>query len=140
MSRFSMLRRASSALCCGLLLSLAGCGSAERPSAVVSGEVHRDGKPLLTGVISFHGEDGRVATGAVENGEFEVTKVPLGKNRVTVQATPSVTTDSEGKPIPGPDAASFVPLPARYGDPAQSGLTAEVTSDTNSDTFELTSS
>ena len=81
-----------------------------------------------------------MASGSIENGEFEVKKVPLGKNRVTVQATPSVTTDSEGRPIPGPDAATFVPLPARYNDPAQSGLTAEVGVDTNSETFEVTSS
>jgi len=119
---------------------MSGCGSGELPSAVVSGEVHRDGKPLISGLISFHGEDGRVASGAVENGEFEVKKVAIGKNRVTVQATPSVTTDAEGRPIPGPDAATFVPLPARYNDPAQSGLTTDVTSDTNSDTFEVTSS
>ncbi len=102
------------------MLAVAGCGRGH--GASVSGEVTLDGKPLDTGTVAFHPlGDGPTAYGGIHpNGTYQLktgagTGVPPGEYRVTVVATTAPPTD-------GPSVPGQMITPARYGDPAQSGL------------------
>ncbi len=115
-------------------LALAGCGSTGEGMEAVSGTVTYKGKPVTTGMISFQPVDpkGRVATSAIgPDGSYTLqTENPSdgalpGQYTVVISA---IQTD-EGPPpdfinpkAPKPKSL----IPAKYGKPTDSGLTATV--------------
>lgn len=128
----------------------AGCS--DRPAlAPVKGTVTFDGKPLAAGSITFEAKSVRPATGKIVNGEIvELTTydpgdgVPVGQHKVSITATEDAA--SAVVPNPGdakaPKANYMVGkslIPARYNDPATSGLTAEIKKGENTVEFKLTS-
>jgi len=115
--------------------ALAGCG---QPRGDISGKVLFDGKPLTVGSnkVSFHAADGRVVHCTVEpDGSYRLKGVPAGDGKFTVQSLPSppmlpAAPGKDGKmEVIGkadPSAGKAANLPARYKEPAQSGLTYTV--------------
>src|SRR5438445_399344 len=75
-------------------LVFVGCGG--RGGIELSGKATLDGKPLEYASISFSPEDGQgqPVGGSIEEGEFTVTGVSPGKNRVKV----TLAAEGESKP------------------------------------------
>ena len=132
------IRRIGLVLLLGSLL--AGCGSSDRARlAPVEGMVTHNGQPLRNGTIIFESEGARPASGKIEDGRIvEVTTyepndgVPVGTHRVSIQSVISTAPAQTGA---SPAAATGDPavmmasqslIPARYGNPADSGLTATI--------------
>jgi hypothetical protein len=126
------------------LVVSAGCGS---KVATVSGKVTYQGKPVVYGVVSIIGPDGITQSGTIEpDGSFTVRGVGVGEGKVAVTSMkpPDGTGgkakgfgrdapgDDERKPADPDPAASpeviknWFPIPAKYGDHKQSGLTITV--------------
>lgn len=126
------------------LVFSAGCGS---KVATVSGKVTFQGKPVVYGVVSIIGPDGITQSGSIQpDGSFSVSGVGIGEGKVAVTSLkpPDGTggkTKGFGRDAPGDDerkpaepdpAASpeviknWFPIPSKYGDHKQSGLTVPV--------------
>jgi hypothetical protein len=71
-----------------LFLAADGCNQAG-PRSTVSGKITLDDKPLEKGSISFYPQDkkGHTAGGQIVNGEYLVSDVFPGKNKVEITAT-----------------------------------------------------
>lgn len=118
-----------------LTLLLTSCGARKTS---VSGTVVYNRKPLPSGTVLFHGEDGRVAHSLIdENGNYTIDNPPLGLVRITVRSHAAMPAGmpSSGRPpeSPSPPAQdgkassdTYVPIPKRYLAPDQSGLTYTV--------------
>ena len=114
-----------------LVALIAGCG---KPSTgEVSGKVTFRGEPVASGTIAFVGADGHVTSGMIEGGTYRLAKVPLGPARITVFAAPAsmpiVPLEMIKKgtaPPPRPPQKKRAPIPTRYQDARQSGLTYTV--------------
>jgi len=112
---------------------LAGCGGSG--FAPVAGTVTYNNEPLREGSIEFHPEKGRPAYGKIRDGKIvEVTTDTIGDGarvgpvRVTIQAvTGSGDMYAKHKSL----------VPDKYGDPAKSGLTADIKSKANDLKFDL---
>jgi hypothetical protein len=79
--------------------------------ASVQGTVTLDGKPLAVGRIIFHLAGGQfVGSRLKEDGKYKVDRVPLGRHKVTVEAS------VKGRSL----------LPARYASEDTSALRVEV--------------
>jgi hypothetical protein len=107
-----------------------GCGAAGPPKGQISGTVTCAGKPLGTGMVTFHGGDGQQFQAAVRpDGTFCLDGVALGPARVTVgPRVPQGLTRVhgwKGPPLSGHQPAAR-PIPARYQHPNTSGLDWEV--------------
>jgi hypothetical protein len=120
-----------------LLVGLAGCGGPAR----VSGNVTLDGKPLTKGAITFAPTgDGPVATGSINSsGRYTLqvgtqSAIPPGTYTVTIVAVePVPPTPEHPEPLPK------LLTPAKYNNPATSGLAAEVKRGSNSFDYQLIS-
>jgi len=109
------------ALTSGAIAFCCGCGSGKQADpnrAAISGTVTYDGKPLPAGAVTFASAEGTLASTVSldENGRYSTDRAPLGPNQVTIDTS----FIKYGNP------SKFVPIPAKYADPLQSGLTAEV--------------
>jgi hypothetical protein len=115
-----------------------GCG---QPTGYVTGKVTYQGRPLTSGAVTFHGEDGRVDSGPINSeGNYVVANAPSGTVKVTVVVR-QVNQKAVSKRGPGakspthPDQAKQPPaetakpliIPPRFADPNQSGLAYNVT-------------
>jgi hypothetical protein len=120
-----------------LLLAIAGCGGG-RTAVTITGTVSYQGKPLPAGRISFIGPGGQVASALIsEDGGFEASNVPLGQVKVGVSTPlpppPEIIKAAKegkrrfGKGNPITVDSNTVSIPAKYSDPATSGLTLTVT-------------
>ncbi|WP_052299353.1 hypothetical protein [Rubinisphaera brasiliensis] len=128
--------------CVGLMVLMAGCGSANGPErAAVSGTVTFNGDPIQTGSIQFvpvEGVVGKPVSAPISNGEFSLSSgegPAVGMNKVVINATRK--TGKQKKNIMGEmedEIEDFIP--ARYN--AQTELQVEISSDSNTETFELT--
>lgn len=146
-----------------LALAMAGCGGGpKRPKLYpASGTVTLDGKPLADATVSFVPASGPPSDGKTDaSGKFTIMTsgqpgAPFGANKVTV----SKFTGTATMPTPGgsPDdmkamyekmydknkkaAGDKGEVPAKYGRPDASGLSADVTADAakNVFNFDLTS-
>jgi hypothetical protein len=131
-----------------VLGTLAGCGGG---SGDVSGKVTYQGKPVVSGSVTFYGSNKEAFVGAIdEQGNYQVRGVPAGTAHVVVSSPDPAAVVSQmplngkaPKPTGGPDAAVAPPsksaarptgwraLPQQYGDVATSKLTFDVTSGDN---------
>lgn len=126
-----MFRHAS--FSCGLILSvclavLSGCGGEDpkRPAlGKVTGSVEYKGQPVKEGQITFYPENGRSATGKVNDGKIqEITTfdpgdgAPVGKLKVTVVAFDKSTADTYN---PGKNL-----LPTKYAALQSTPLSVEI--------------
>jgi hypothetical protein len=115
---------------CLSLLPLAGCGDKAKPDVVVHGQVLYRGEPVAGGMIVFapnpeRGSDGPVLIATLQDdGSFALTgpdgkPVPAGWYRIAVAPRAgTVDAPTPDRPYPG--------LPARYRNPALSGLEREI--------------
>lgn len=115
-----------------LALALTGCGGSDSTvtQALLRGKVTLDNKPLVAGVVTAYQSGTKVMeTNINPDGAYEFAQPASGDYQLTVTKT-DVTTPY----------AKPVKLPARYADPAQSGLTAKVAaSQANTQDLALTS-
>ena len=97
-----------------------GCGpepQVDESRTTVSGHVTFDGKPLQAGSITFSStETGIGTTIPIGGGGYVTNRVPIGPNIVTV----------ETESLLFGNAKEYVRIPAKYSDPSQSGLTADI--------------
>ena len=124
-----------------LLLSaflLCGCGGGR---GTVSGKVAFDGKPVPTGMISFHSKVGNkeVNNAAILNGSYSISNIPAGETDVTIKsvdpakaasgsgAKASKEGGADARSAPKEGTSNYVPIPQRYSVPDQAGLTLTVT-------------
>ncbi|WLD12567.1 carboxypeptidase-like regulatory domain-containing protein [Planctellipticum variicoloris] len=132
-----------------VLLCAAGCGGGgdNTPRYPASGTVLLEGAPVDGAVVAFSREDGNATAVAMtdEMGQFQLNVppgkrgVPAGKYRISVRKSSVAPTYKEPTTFeemekehkagvkPGPPPAPKLGVPARYGDPATSLLTEEVT-------------
>jgi hypothetical protein len=136
-----------------LLATLAGCGPRGPVLGQVSGTVTLDGRPLDQGTIIFEATGLRPATARILDGRIvEATTnrpndgVPVGHQRIAVFSRAQAVVADPRAPSErtGPGTAAFPPsmggrslLPARYNDPATSGLSATIQAGSNSLSLEL---
>lgn len=110
-----------------LLLGGLGCGGKK---ASVSGEVTYRGKPLPSGNVSFFDAKKEiVGTATISNGKYSLASVPAGSMKITVTTPLIPPVDRRHPPpkdMPGGQLAPSVPIPPRYANPENSGLTYEV--------------
>ena len=136
-----------------LAVTLTGCGSSTK-LLPAQGTVRAEGQPVAGALVTFRCEQpAKVATGTTDaQGRFQLTTYPdgkgavAGKHRVTVTKFPAPSgTAAAGSSMedmlkkPAAQAAPQNQLPAKYADPAQSGLEFTVTAGGANDfTIELT--
>ncbi len=138
-------------------VALLGCNPSDRvPLGKVSGTVSYQGQPISDGTIILEVPGARSAYGKIINGEIsEVTTydvgdgVPVGKARIAVFATsapaPAASPAAEPPSDPGtvtPVNASYMSggsslLPAKFNDPATSGLEAQISAGDNTLKLEI---
>ena len=125
------------------ILSLFGCGDPRGPRGEVSGNIVYEGKPLPTGTIIFHVNDGRTDSGTIKDGKYIVYAAIAGPNKISV-TTPKSDPSSEKstlKPLPGmpgaPESAASIEIPQRYADEKTSELSLDVKVGKNSLDIEL---
>lgn len=108
-----------------MLLFIAGCGG--KPTGTVSGKVTFRSEPVAMGTIAFLATDGTVCSAMIRDGRYAVSKVPVGPVTLTVSAhAPPPTVSPDGR---GPDRMpKSIPIPERYADHKNSGLTFDVVS------------
>ena len=137
------------------LLVASGCSDDGLPKRyAVSGTVTYNGKPLERGQVNFlpTAPEGRPASGDIEAGAYSLmTQTPgdgamPGKYRVTIIATDVDLTDAIAKQQGGIPSQQDVmkaqrkakrKIPAKYDDPAKSGLEREVKEQSNTFDFPL---
>ena len=133
-----MPRRLAVAAGCLALLVGAGCSRADK-SATIHGTITYKGEPVKSGVLRFVGENEAFATAAIRpDGTFTITDVKPGEVKVGLMSGPQ----SSGAPDAKPGARTVAkkaapPVPAKYAEPASSGLKYTITSDTKSLAIEL---
>lgn len=135
-----MSHRGSFAILLLASLTAAGCNRSDRAElAPVTGTVTYDGTPLPSGKIIFETAGARPAIGAIEDGQIvEVTTyelndgAPVGSHKISIQSVAvagaggSGATPTDFNTDPAAYMATSSLIPAKYGNPAKSGLTAEV--------------
>jgi hypothetical protein len=122
------------ALLLAAALAVGGCGGAR--TASVAGKVSYKGKAVTSGTVTVRALDGKAGDmGVIQtDGSFVITKAPVGPVKVAVDnpVPPGLTRGGlEAPPGMSPNdpeikasrelARNFVPIPARYGNPDQSG-------------------
>jgi len=142
----------------GALLALAcGCGSTNpNAPATISGRVTYKGTPLPGGSIMFHGSAGTYPASIGANGEYTGREFPVGEMTVTVETETLNPDRKAAKPYPGggkdksakmfskpPEVtavttATYLKIPAKYGDKNKSDLKVTLTAGKQSKDFELT--
>ena len=123
------------ALLAALLLPAVGCGRSTRCESnrgPLAGKVMFDEKPLPGGsvtIVSAKDSLYRVTAPIGPQGDFSVGDAPLGEVRVAVETNSMLFNF----------AAAYVEIPAKYGQPETSGLTATVERDQSPVVFVLQS-
>jgi L-ascorbate metabolism protein UlaG (beta-lactamase superfamily) len=130
-------------LAAAALVSAGGCDS-QPAFGGVRGTVTYDGRPLPAGQVVFTNEAATFMGSAYLKGDgtYEARNVPAGAVLVAVKTDEFRdqiddrtlrALQKKGVPIVAPDPAvkgtKYIPIPARYGDPASSGLRFEVKKD-----------
>jgi hypothetical protein len=120
--------RAVRALCCATLIVVAACGGPRFGD--IAGTVKYQGKPVAGGTITFFDAGkGAVSSPILADGSYSVKRVRFGQAKIAVFSPMAIGFKGLGgtmEPVAG--AAPPIPLPAKYNDPNQSGLTCDVRS------------
>ncbi len=127
-----------------LLAPGVGCGpsDSDQPDTLpVSGKVTYKGKPVPKGTITFQSDQGRMATGEIqEDGTYSLTTARSGDGAVAGHHRVSIVAN-EGDPTLMPSSPGYVRpknlVPMKYNQPDQSGLEANVTKDSKEFHFDL---
>ena len=133
-----------------------GCGPKRPPLGRVSGTVRFDGKPVANGAIIFEVPGNRPASGKIVEGALrDITTfdsgdgVPVGTARVAVHAFATSATqqkaavpefEKDGQEVIDPKGYMKGPdslIPARYNDPASSGISFTIQPGENSINLDL---
>jgi hypothetical protein len=126
----------------------AGCGSV--PKGTVSGKVLYQGKPLTAGgTVTFIPEQGGAFSAVInKDGSYNVAGIPLGAVKIAVVPDPAASRGNIGMQVPSDRVPEGVdlsqtslasmanrgrrppppPIPGKYANPDQSGLTYTVKS------------
>jgi hypothetical protein len=122
-------------------LALTGCGET---TTDVTGKVTYKGKPVAYGTVAVLDGGPAPKTGHLQpDGTYRITGVKIGAFKAAVSSPPPPGSDAEKKSVDRRDAddervrapataappevlKAWVALPDRFGDPAKSGLTADV--------------
>jgi hypothetical protein len=123
------------------VFGLVGCGAPAdgpvKPQPLpTAGQVTYQGRPLATATVSFLSEDGKIAaSGETDvNGEFTLSThhsgdgAPVGRYKVLVTID-AYAVSPQGFPVPKRRSGPAVTLPEKYGNIANTPLSAEVTQD-----------
>ena len=113
-------------------------GGCTKPTGEIQGRITFHGQPVESGVVGWISADGRAVSATVARGSYHLAKVPLGPAKIAVFSFPPTEPfepmgdhPKEGKDLPKAAATQpaklFTPIPSRYQDHNQSGLTHEVT-------------
>ena len=132
----------------GISLAIsAGCGSSSKPNeGTVKGKVMVNGVAANSDNVLFTLADGKFMAGAIQaDGTYNAIGVPLGAAQVTVIGPPPAPSGvplpnmgKDGPVAPGMSAQSKpIPIPAKYGKAATSGLTYTVKSGANTYDIDL---
>jgi hypothetical protein len=134
--------------CLLVLAGITGCGSTNPATVPVSGVVTYQGEPVVGAQVSFMAEGAaRAASGQTDaEGKFQLSTygtndgAVVGSHTVTITKATDENVGGAGMSPDDPDggyAAAMAQaaqqsttksaLPAKYGNPKESGLTAEVT-------------
>jgi hypothetical protein len=142
-------------LCVASLIVSAGCGGSGRaPLGKVTGTVNYRGEPVKSGTIILEVPGTRQATGKIVDGKItEVTThdpndgVPVGTAKIAVFATQAAAQGAAPATGGNPGSYKMDPnymgsgaqslIPAKYNNPATSGLTAEIKKGENTLTLDL---
>jgi hypothetical protein len=129
-------KRVGLLLACGLVLVLCGCG---QKKGTVSGKVILEGKTVQFGSVLIVGRDHVPHSGAIQpDGTYVVQEVPYGEASLAVISTDPASRRAikvprsslaEGEPPPEPppvDNQGWFPIPDKYSDENQSGLSLTV--------------
>src|SRR5579875_217635 len=114
-----------------ILLMFLSCGCGSQSKATVSGKVLYGDKPLTRGNVTFFPEKGGAITTSIEqDGSYRAINVPVGPVKIAVQVpkTENIVPPMDPAKVPEPmksmvSAPKAVPIPDKYGNPDQSGLT-----------------
>ena len=122
-----------------LLPVLVGCSP---PTSTIKGKVTFEDEPITTGTIAFVSQNGKVTTGNIEFGDYKVSGVEIGPGaRVAVMShEPSPMMQPPTGPIqqaPDQQTLKYVPIPGRYADHEESGLTYDVVEGEQTRDFQL---
>lgn len=129
-----MIRRCTITGLVAVLAFVAGCGPR---AANLVGKVTYQGKPVVYGTVTVMAADGSIhQIGINPDGTYSIDRVPVGPATVSVSSpdpAPSARAkqlgESDSRPRPGPPAVpagAWFPLPAKFANPATSGLTLQV--------------
>lgn len=132
----------SIAVAAALLLSTAGCGPTGKriATAPVQGKITYKGSPVTTGTVMFvPTSGGPPATGEIQpDGTYSLKTYDPGDGAVLGNHTVAVTAmDLPAGTPEDPVAAPTMLVPAEFGNPSTSGLTAEVAEGDNALDFDL---
>jgi hypothetical protein len=126
------------------MAAASGCGPSK---ASITGTVTYSGQPLPSGTITFASEAGAkpVKAAPITDGKYTITDFIAGPAKVTILTTPPPSSGGRAPPgapvIAAPTTAApgkYVPIPAKYNNPEQSGLSYDVKSGANTKDFPLT--
>ena len=107
----------------------AGCGAAEKPTGVVAGTVTVKGTPVHTGSLNLLSKTGAAAQARIDDGgAFKVGgELEAGEYRAYV-SPPVPEPQAPGTRVTAPKKFE---VPAKFQDPATSGVTVTVKTGTN---------
>jgi hypothetical protein len=129
---------------CLAAVLLSGCGGGRPTTAAVSGTVTFRGRPVTAGTVLFIADDGTQSASAElsPEGTYAMPGAPVGPVRVAVQtaafryrrAAPAgvkpppglVASSPQYQPVDNPVGTVYVPIPAHYESPEESGLSYTV--------------
>ncbi|GAB4141827.1 MAG: hypothetical protein Tsb009_11790 [Planctomycetaceae bacterium] len=130
-------------------LILAGCGKKdEKVTSTVTGTVTYKGKAVAGANVQFV-VSGDIAAGVTDSeGKFKIENVPVGTAKISVtkyaapkqdmtSMKPEDMQNMAAKSMGSLDDTSKNELPAKYRDPATSGLTEKVSEDPAENDFKL---
>ena len=119
------------------LIFLVGCGGPSAKKMVtVNGTVKYKGEPLKSGIVKFQAPNGDFATAMIgPNGQFTITDVVPGEQKVAYVGGPMGTGSSDGSRTA--PAEKPVAVPAKFSDFQTSGVTVTVSDTGGEVTVEL---
>lgn len=130
-------------------IGVAGCGNSGPSFYPVKGKVTLNGEPLKSANVMFQPDNGPPATGTTnDSGEYTLTTggkpgAIAGNHKVSISAAESsggdanMTPDDYAKAGAMPTVEVKSLIPEKYGNVAQSGLTASVTNAADKNTFDF---